>query len=329
MGGAGLRARRIGPSVCYTPCMRLAVFLLAGLLAACAREPTPVNLATDIAESVARPLLRDGLVAQQATIVRTKVADADLLWDSDPQRVLALAAAGELAPLPETEAADRPASLVDARRRWAATDAVARVLVYDPERIAEASAPTRVAALADAAQARQLVLADPARGAAAWHAAALFDRLGDEAGAAFFAQLRTGGALLVADDDAVVTALVAGQRPLALLASDRAAAAQAQAARLIIVVPDQDAAGSGAFVLPSVAAVTRRGAANPSALALAQHLLAPPQAFRMALARNTLVVAPDAAAPPGLLNVSALRLMPVDYAALAVRLPAVRTALAH
>ena len=287
-----------------------------------------MNLASDVAESVARPLLRDGLAAQQATIVRTKVADADLLWDGDPQRVLALAAAGDLEPLPETQTADRPASLVDPRRRWAATDAVARVLVYDPERIPEASAPTRVAGLADVAQARQLVLADPARGTATWHAAALFDRLGDAAAAAFFARLRAGGAMLVADDDAVVAALVAGQRPLALLDSDHAAAAQAQAVRLVIVVPDQGADGSGAFVLPSVVAVTRRGAATPSALALAQYLLAPPQAFRMALARNTLVVAPDAAAPPGLLNVSALRLMPVDYAALAARLPAVRTALA-
>ena len=61
---------------------------------------------------------------------------------------------------------------------------------------------------------------------------------------------------------------------------------------------------------------------------MAEFLLAAPQAFRIALTANAFVVAADGKAPPSLLNVGQMKLMPVVYADLVGRLTAVRAALA-
>lgn len=301
--------------------------VLSLLLVACAREPAPIMVAADVGETLARPLLREFGARDHAAIDRVRAADAELVWAVDPEAVMRQAAAGELAPLPAAALGERRPPLADPERRWAAVAAVGRVIVSDPERLADADAPTRVRDLARPDLSRQLVLADPTRGAALWHAVALCARLGESSGIAFFRDLRTGGARVVTDEDAVVAALSAGERPLALIDSDRAYAAQAARPRLVITVPDQGKDNSGVFVLPSVVAIPRRGAANPLAGALAEFLLAEPQAFRVALNSNAFVVA--GAPPPGLLAVDALTVMPVDYVALAARLPGVRAALAR
>lgn len=300
-------------------CLALSLFLVS-----CTRAPAPIRVAVDVDESVARPLLREFAARDHAALDRVRDG-AELLWLADPEEVMRRAAAGALAPLPAAAIGDRRPPLIDPQRRWAATASVGRVFVYDPERLPEAEAPTRVRDLARPALTRQLVVADPGRGAALWHVAALCARMGEAEGLAFVRGLRANGARLVVDEDAVVAALTSGERPLALVDSDRAYAAQAARPRLVITIPDQDEGGAGVFVLPSVVALTTRGAGNPLAGALAAFLLADPQAFRIALDSNAFVVA--GTPPPGLLSVDALRLMPVDYAALAARLPALREAL--
>jgi ABC-type Fe3+ transport system substrate-binding protein len=306
--------------------LRSASLALALVLVACAREPAPITVAADVGETLARPLLHEFAERDHATVDRTLEADAELVWARDPARVLQRAAAGELAPLPAAALRGRRPPLVDPGRRWAATAAVGRVIVYDPAHLTDAEAPSRVRDLARPELARRLVLADPSRGSGLWQAAALDALSGEASGSGFFRGLRAAGARVVADEDAAVALLTPGERPLALLDSDRAYAAQAVVPRLVITIPDQGEGDSGVFVLPSVVAIPTRGAANPLAGALAEFLLAPPQAFRIALSSNAFVVVSNGTAPPGLLNVDALKLMPVDYAALVDRLPAVRAA---
>ena len=307
--------------------LRLPSLVLSLLLVACARDPVPIKVAADVGETLSRPLLREFAERDHAAIDRTRDADAEVLWAADPERVLQRAAAGELATLPAAALGERRPPLVDPQHRWAATAAVGRVIVYDPSRLTDAEVPVRVRDLARPEWARHLVLADPTRGTGLWQAAALCARLGDDAGLAFFRALRGGGARVVADEDAVVAALRPGEHPLALTDSTRAYAAQSAVPRLVITIPDQGEGDSGVFVLPSVVAITTRGAANPVAGALVEFLLATPQAFRIALDTNAFVVGSAGAVPPGLLSVAAMKLMPVDYAALGARRPAVRAAL--
>lgn len=313
----------------WRPRAGAALQVLLLVLAGCTHETTPppaVRVATDLGASLARPILGEFAAEREAAIDQTRVDQAAVLWQRDPETVLRLAADGALAPLPAEAIGARPAMLVDRQRRWAASAAVARVLIYDPQQLADTEAPTRVLDLARPAMAARLLLADPAAGTAVWHAAALCTRLGMEPCAAFFAGLRAAGAQVVADEDAVVAALGAGARPLALIDSDRAYAAQAAQPRLVITIPDQEAGGSGAFVLPWPVALRAGASGEPLAAALASYLLAPGQAYRIALSANAFVVA-GAETPPGLLNADALRLMDVSYSDLVDRLPAVREAL--
>lgn len=303
------------------------LLLLPLLLVACTRT-LPVSVDAAVDPALARSLLNEFAAHHHAAIDRTRSAAAEVLWATDPEDVLRRAAAGELAALPEGAGGTRQAPLLDPRHRWAAVAAIGRVIVYDPERLPDDTSPTRVLDLARPELARQLVLAEPARGGAAlWHAAALCARLGEADGLRFFRALRAGGARVVADEDAVVAALTAGEQPLALLDSDRAYLAQAARPGLVITIPDQDDGGTGVFVLPSVVAITTRGAANARAAALAEFLLAAPQAFRIALTSNAFVVAASGTAPPSLLNVGQMKLMPVVYGDLVGTLTATRAAL--
>jgi ABC-type Fe3+ transport system substrate-binding protein len=306
-----------------------ALQVLVLVLAGCTGEAPPppaVRVATDLGASLARPILNEFAAAHEVVIDQTRVDQGAVLWQRDPETMLRLAADGALAPLPAAAVGERPPLLVDRQRRWAASAAVARVLVSDPQQLADAEAPTRVLDLARPGMAARLVLADPTSGTAVWHAAALCGRLGMEPCTAFFADLRSSGAQVVADEDAVVAALAAGTRPLALIDSDRAYAAQAALPRLVITIPDQEANGSGAFVLPWPVALRAGAAGDRHAAALASYLLAPAQAYRIALAANALEVA-GAETPAGMLKADALKLMDVSYDDLLDRLPAVRAAL--
>ena len=296
------------------------------LLAACNRT-VPVRVDATVDDALARSLLNEFAESQHAAIDRTRADDAEVLWANDPERVLRRAAAGELAPLPAAAAGERPAPLADPQRRWAAVAAVGRVIVYDPERLSDDASPTHVLDLARPELARQLVMSEPTRGTALWHAAALSVGLGDAKTLDFFRGLRANGARTVADEDAVLAALTAGEQPLALIDSDRAYLAQAAKQTLVITIPDQGEDGFGVFVLPSMVALTSRGADNARAGALAEFLLATPQVFRIALTSNAFVVAADGKAPPSLLNVGQMKLMPVVYSELLNRLAPMRAAL--
>jgi ABC-type Fe3+ transport system substrate-binding protein len=302
------------------------------LASGCTREPARVALALGMPDGLARPLLTEFTSDEGVAVDTRRAGDdtSDLLWERDPEVVLQLAARGALAALPGRNDYGRSPSMIDPARRWVATSAVARALVYDPARVADGDAPTQILHLSRPDTARQLVLADPSRGAAAWQAAALFGALGEARGLDFYRAVLSHGAQVVGDEDAVVAALLAGQRPIALTDSDRAFAAQEKQPNLVVSIPDQDADAIGAFVLPAVVAVTTRGAANASSRALLDFLLAAPATRRIALATDALLVLDDPAElPAGLLSIRALHLMPVSYAELAARLPAVRAQLAQ
>jgi iron(III) transport system substrate-binding protein len=301
-------------------------------LCTCTRAPGPVAVAVGVTDAAAHPLLRDFTSDTGAAVDARAAGDAeaDVLWQRDPELVLELAARGALATLPGDSTYGRPASMVDPHRQWIAASAVARALLYDPQRVAEADAPTRISQLSRPELGRQLVLADPAHGSAAWHAAALFTALGQSEALAFYQALLANGALMVDDEDAVLATVIDGKRPLALLDSDRAFAAQESRPQLVTVLPDQDAEGAGAFVLPAVVALTARGAANPTSQAFVDFLLSAAVTRRLALTTNAILPLNDPAeVPAGLLAIRSLRVMPVSYADLAARLPAVREALAR
>jgi iron(III) transport system substrate-binding protein len=304
--------------------MLVALALLGG---GCTRGGE-VAVQLGVSDAWAGPVLRE-FTRQEGTQVNRvrEPRQADVLWERDLERLLALAAGGHLASAGGS--ADRIASMVGAGDRWVALSGIVRVLVYDPERIGEDAAPTHLLDLARPDLARQALLADPSRGSAAWAAAALVAAVGETRAIDFYRALLGGGARVVDSEEAVLAALVAGERPLALTDSDVAFAAQERVPRLVILVPDQDDGGLGTLLLPIAVALTTRGAQNEPARALVEHLLSIPVTLRLTLSGNQVLVLHDTNAPAGMLRAENLRLMPVAYTELVTRLPSVRTALAR
>lgn len=309
----------------------LAAVLAVGVVG-CTREPARVAVALGVPDALARPLLHE-FASDHGVEVEAKPADAadvDLRWEHNPEPVMELAASGALATLPGDGSYGRPASMIDPARRWIAASAVARTFVYDPARVVDADAPTRIEQLARADVASQIVLADPTRGAATWHAAALFAALGEAQALELYRTLLANGALVVRDEEAVEASLISGERPIALTDTDRAFSAQETHPSLVVSVPDQDPDGRGTFLLPAVVAITARAAANPTTRGLLDFLLSPPVSRRIALTADAILVLEDRAEiPAGFLGIGALRVMTVSYGDLATRLPTVRAALAR
>jgi ABC-type Fe3+ transport system substrate-binding protein len=309
--------------------------LLVGLLlgmAACARQPAGIAVGVEVQDALAAPLLRE-FSRDHGIDVATRRADdgdVDVVWDRSPEAVLNLVARGAMAALPGEGDYGRPPSMIDPARHWIAMSAVARAFLYDPARIDEAEAPTHIEQLARPEIASRLVVADPTRGAAAWHAAALFATLGEARTVELYRAAFANGVRVVDDEEAVAIAVLHGERAIGLTNTDRAFTAQETNPNLVINVPDQNAGGPGTFVLPAVVAVTARGAGNPATRSLLDFLLSAPLARRIAMTADTIVVLQDSTeVPAGLLGIGALRVMPVSYGELAARLPAVRAALAR
>ena len=312
--------------------MRHALAALAAMLvlAGCRHEP-PLRVALDVPDIIARTLLREFGQAEdleidvQPSTARGPCSDCDVVWSKDPATAMAL----NLAPLPERDYG-RPASMIGPERRWIATSAVARVIVYNPDKVSEDEAPTSVTQLDRPNVAQRLVMADPTRGAAAWYAAALFTALGEKRAAALYHDIAANGAHIVADEDAVVAALLAGERAIALTDNDRAFAAQSKQPTLVVSVPDQAEGGLGAFLLPAVVGITPRGIDRPASRRLVEFLLSPSATRRISLTDDSILVLSDPGeVPAGLLSILKLRVMPAAYAALAARLPGLPGALAQ
>lgn len=304
------------------------MLLLLGLCA-CHRDSAPLRVALGVPESLARSFLHEfssaeGITVNAQATERGPCTDCDVVWSSD----LNSATAGGLAPLPGGDYG-RPPSMVDPQQRWVAASAVARAIVFDPSKVSDDEAPTKITDLARPDIARRLVLADPRRGDAAWQAAALFSALGERRALEFYRAVVSNGAQVVADEEAVIAALNSGDRTIALTNSDRAFAAQGEKRTLVVSIVDQEEGGIGAFLVPAIVAITEHGAANPSSRTLVEFLLSPPVTRRIALTADAILVLSDPAeGPAGALSIRNLKVMPVSYSDLAARLDTVRSALA-
>jgi iron(III) transport system substrate-binding protein len=300
---------------------------LAALLAGCTRGGE-VSVRVGVPEAWAGPALRAFSRDHGVTVNRVqRFRQTDVVWERGLDAILDLGASGRLAAMPDL-GRDRVPSMIGADARWIGLAGFARVIVFDSRRIAEADAPARVLDLAQPARAAALVFADPGRGSSAWHAAALAEVLGEEQALAFYRSLTGAGARAVESEDAVLAALAAGERTLALTDSDLALAAQERHPTLVVVVPDQQPDGLGALLLPIALALTQRGADSEPARALLADLLSAPTTLTLTVSGSQILVLRDTNAPPGMLRAADLRLMAVSLAGVGERLAELRPRLA-
>ena len=298
----------------------------------------PVTLASGVDEAVLGPLLArfselSGHEVEARYGDSEELAAALAAGEGPPAQVFVsrdapslgrVAAAGRFLPLPTELTGRVPASAVDSGRLWVGLAGRARSLAYAPERVAEDQLPQSLAALAAPRFRGRLALApsspafvDQMAAYRALNGAAALDDL--------LAGLAAGGPVTVADERAVVEAIVEGRADLGLV----------DLAEVLAVRPGPDAEPLGARVLASADAsglVNLVGAGlttdNPAAIELVRFLLEPDAQAQ--IARETLwyplVADVELAGTP----VSLAELAPprIDFAAVAAAEAAAREAIA-
>lgn len=339
-GGFPLAA---GPKVAACPfaaCLLAALVLAAGLLAGCRAEPplaeepapeeeTAIVVLSELGEDVVGDLLagwsaatgyelevRHGAPGElaAAALEGEPPAQPTILLAADAIDLARLAAAGRALPLPADLAAAVPALFVDPERRWVGLTGRARVVVYDPERLARAELPADLSGFGDPAWRGRFGLATGTRSFRT-HYAAYHALHGPQAAARLFQRLVVANdPVSHPDDEALVRAVLDHEIDLALIdhpALARVRAERGDEAGAVVALPAADA--SGFFGLSGVAVL----AESPGALALARHLLGETAQTHLAATTSEYPLLPAVEPPAGLLPLADLDLAQIDYRAVA------------
>jgi iron(III) transport system substrate-binding protein len=145
--------------------------------------------------------------------------------------------------------------------RWIGFAANPRVIVTHDTGMVPVHPPATTEDLTEGSWAGKAVLARPAGGSAAFHAAALLALLGERRGRQFFEKVRAQGNRIVADDPEVRRMVGAGEADWGIVDLDRAICAKRLNEAVNIVFPDR--LGMGAVVVPQVVALLK-GTPNPA-----------------------------------------------------------------
>ncbi len=196
---------------------------------------------------------------------------ADLFFSSELFNTIRLARMGLLEPYDPPAAADILARYKDPHHRWTAMALRARVIAFDPNRVARADVPKRWEDLAKPEHAKHTAIANPLFGTTRGHVAAMFALWGGERSRSFLTKLREGGVHLADGNSATVRAVIAGRARFALTDTDDVWVAQRSGASLDLVYPDMG--DGGTLLIPSSVALIKGRPHNESARKLADFLV--------------------------------------------------------
>jgi iron(III) transport system substrate-binding protein len=189
--------------------------------------------------------------------VRTEAAAgrADLFLGTGTLEVVSLARAGLAMPFRPAGARPVPSQYRDRDFRWTGYAVNPRVIVFNQDRIDRKEAPQSLDDLISGPWAGKAAVARPTGGPAAFQAAALISRWGDERGLGFYRKIAEAGNRLVETDGEVRRLVTAGEVPWGVVNLDQGICAKRQAEPITIFFPDR--MGYGAVVVPEVVALLK------------------------------------------------------------------------
>jgi iron(III) transport system substrate-binding protein len=253
---------------------------------------------------------------------------ADVFWSSDMSRAVALAKQGMAAPYVSPQAAGIPSEFKSADGLWTGFAARIRVLLYNTSRTTEASAPRSILDLPKPRWKGRFAIANPHFGTTSFHLAALLTRWGDVRAAEFFQSLQHNGAVIAAGNADVKDRVADGRVDVGILDEDDAIVAMRDNKPVAMIVPDQDGAEALGTPLMPNAAILVKGAPHPEEARRFIDFLVSAESERIlaASAAAQLPLHTGVPGPPQLPPLSKIRVMQVDYDAVAQKLPAMDAA---
>jgi len=316
----------------------LILFLLCGLLLSCSRGKTPeVVVYVSVDRVFSEPILRDferktgirvravfdteeakGTGLMQRLLAEKDHPQADVYWANEPVRAEVLKQKGVAAPYRSPMARDIPPDFKDPEGYWTGFSARLRVFIVRRDL---ASPPRGLEDYLNPRFRGRAVIANPLFGTTAIHLAALFTVWGEEKARTFLEGLKKNGVVLAASNGESADLVASGRYDFALVDSDDVIARIREGRPVKLVYPDQGPQGLGVLVVPN-AVVLIRGAPHPEAARrLMDYLLSPEVEEKLARAACAQIpLHPGVPGPKELRPLSELRLMRVDYAAVARKL---------
>lgn len=255
-------------------------------------------------------------------------ARADVFWSSDTSRAVALVEQGVAESYVPKESAAIPARYRSPTGLWTGFGARIRVFLYNTGRVTAAEAPRSILDLTKPRWKGRVALANPHFGTMSFHAAALFEKWGDARAIAFFEALKSNGAVIAAGNADVKDRVSDGRVDVGILDEDDAVVALRDKKPVALIIPDQDGPDAIGTPLMPNAALLIHGAPHPDE---ARRFID----FLTSMEAEQILAASDAAQyplhpggkPPALLPpLDGLRVMDVDYAEVARKLPAMDAA---
>ncbi len=248
---------------------------------------------------------------------------ADVFWSSDTSRAVALVDQGVAESYVPKESAAISARYRSPAGLWTGFAARIRVFLYNTASVTETDAPRSILDLTKPRWKGRVAFANPHFGTMSFHAAALFAKWGDTRTTTFFEALKANGAVIAAGNSDVKDRVSDGRVDVGILDEDDAIVALREKKPVALIVPDQD--GPDAFGTPLMpnAALLIHGAPHPDEArrfidfltsAEAEQILATSDAAQYPLH-------PGGKGPALLPPLEGLRVMDVDYAEVARKLP--------
>lgn len=315
-------------------CLQLFVLMVAvaGVTSASGEE---VVVYTSVDDLFARPIARqfeadtgitvrlvpDTEETKSTGLVNRLIAEkarpqADVFWSGDPVRAAILKAKGISQPYHSPRADGLPLRFSDPKWHWTGFSARARVLIYNRNLVPEDQKPASIMDLNAPRFRSKACLANPLFGTTSMHAAALFAVLGDEQAKAFFEGFTDNQGKIASSNGDVRRRVANGECAIGVVDTDDANVARIEGKPIEVVFPDAN--GMGTVIIPNCV-VMIAGAPNAAAARRFIDYLLRPETER-ALAESEAAQMPlrsGVTVPSGMMTISKLHPMAVDYGALA------------
>jgi len=243
---------------------------------------------------------------------------ADVYWANEPVRAEVLRQRNIAAPYRPPNAEGVPVTFRGPQDYWTGFAARARVLIVRKD---ENPKPASVFAYSDPRWRDKAVIANPLFGTTTDQIAALFVLLGDERARNFLQSMRQNGVKVAPSNGDSADLVARGQFAFSLVDSDDAVSRMNQGEGVSMVYPDQGADEIGCLIVPN-AAVLIAGSPHPEAgKKLIDYLLSPETERKLALSDAAQIpLHSNVAAPSKLKPLASIKVMNVDYAAVAAKL---------
>ncbi|MDO8349022.1 MAG: extracellular solute-binding protein [Planctomycetota bacterium] len=198
-----------------------------------------------------------------------------VFWNNELAHTVRLAQQGLLEAYESPAAKDVPAMWRDAKGRWTAFAARARILIVNTELLPDSlDWPKSYKDLIDPKWKGRCAVARPLTGTTLTHFTALQKALGDAEFEKFFAAMQQNDVKFLAGNGATMKETVAGKVAWAFTDTDDYHVAKVKGHKVACVFPDQEEGGLGTMLIPNSVSIIKGGPDTGNAKKLVDKILA-------------------------------------------------------